>query len=413
MNLLVVSDAFWPDHTGGVSKSLLTEVEGLVARGHRVTVLTRRLRKGSPRYEQRAGYEVYRYPSPPKGSILYRMYPLFSLTMLRRSVKRLPPAFDVVYAHNVFQVLGWQDGWMDIPIVYTFHAPIVSELEIDARSGKYGLLGLLLPAVKPLVRKAEQAAFRRAGIILARSEFMKHEALRLGGLQIAGKIRVVPLAVDTTRYQFVDDPRKVRTSLGLPVDRRILLTVRRLVGRMGLENLVDAMKMVVRRHPDVVLLIGGTGYLKGALQERICSQGLEEHVRLLGFIPEETLPMYYQAADLFVLPTRELEGFGLATIEALSCGTPVVATPVGANPEVVGPLGREFLCRDETAQALAERITQWLDRGVPSEIRRACRAYCVSKFSVERVIANLEDAFSEAIKEKRGANDERFKQKCR
>ena len=52
------------------------------------------------------------------------------------------------------------------------------------------------------------------------------------------------------------------------------------------------------------------------------------------------------------------------------------------------------------AQALAERITQWLDRGVSSEIRRACRAYCVSKFSVERVIPALEDVFSETMKNK-------------
>src|SRR5207249_11624167 len=58
----------------------------------------------------------------------------------------------------------------------------------------------------------------------------------------------------------------------------------------------------------------------------------------LGFIPDETLPSYYHAADVFVLPTRELEGFGLVTVEALACGTPVLGTPVGATPEVLSGL---------------------------------------------------------------------------
>ena len=167
---------------------------------------------------------------------------------------------------------------------------------------------------------------------------------------------------------------------------------------MGLENLIDAMKTVVKHYPEAMLLIGGKGYLKNALQERIRSYKLEQHIKLLDFIPEEKLPSYYQAADLFVLPTTELEGFGLATIEALSCGTPVIATPVGANPEVVGPLGNEFLCRDVTAEALAERINWWLSRGISAEVRQTCREYCVSRFAVESVVASLENIFAEAIR---------------
>lgn len=90
----------------------------------------------------------------------------------------------------------------------------------------------------------------------------------------------------------------------------------------------------------------------------------------LGFIPEEELPAYYQTADLFVLPTAELEGFGLVTIEALSCGTPVLATPLGANPEVLSALGAEFLCKDKTVEAIAECINRWLDRGIPVDVRK-------------------------------------------
>ena len=71
---------------------------------------------------------------------------------------------------------------------------------------------------------------------------------------------------------------------------------------------------------------------------RSAQLGLDKHVTFLGFVPDADLPRYYQAADVFVLPTRELEGFGLVTAEALACGTPVLGTPVGATPELLEPL---------------------------------------------------------------------------
>lgn len=394
MDILVVADAFWPDHTGGISKSLLSEVEGLASRGHRVVVIARRLKKDSSAYEKREGYEVYRYLAPNEGSALYRTYPLFSIVQLPKLIRNLQIRLDVAYVHNPFQMLGIQWANLDLPEVYTFYAPILREIEIERKEGKYGFLSPLLNASKPFIRMAEYQALRRATVILVRSQFMKNEMRCLYKDIDPTKIALIPLAVDTVRFSFTTDPKAVRKRLGLPEDRIVLLTVRRLVARMGLENLVDAMRLVVEKHPKVLLLIGGKGYLENALRERIRSLGLERYIQLLGFIPEEMLPGYYQAADLFVLPTSELEGFGLATIEALSCGTPVVATPVGANPEVVGPLGSEFLCKDKTAEAIAERIIWWLDQGISTEVRQKCREYCVSRFTVEFVVASLEDIFA-------------------
>jgi glycosyltransferase involved in cell wall biosynthesis len=211
-------------------------------------------------------------------------------------------------------------------------------------------------------------------------------------------IKILPLAVDTRRFAPAGDRSAVRKLLGIPQDREVMLTVRRLVGRMGLNDLIDAMQMVVQRHPRAVLLIGGTGYLEQALKERVRLKGLEDHVRLLGFVPEEQLPAYYQAADLFVLPTVQMEGFGLVTIEALSCGTPVIATPVGANPEVVGPLDSGLLCERATADGLAERIAWWLERGVSADLRQACREYSLSRFAVAGVTTRLEQIFSQVVR---------------
>jgi len=90
---------------------------------------------------------------------------------------------------------------------------------------------------------------------------------------------------------------------------------------------------VSERFPNAILLIGGKGPLRGELEERIADYGLSNKVRLLGFIPDHELVSYYQAADLFVVPSQALEGFGLITVEALASGLPVMATPVGGNKE--------------------------------------------------------------------------------
>jgi len=277
------------------------------------------------------------------------------------------------------------------------------DIQIESRHGKFRGFGPLVKIAIVLVKRLEHCAIEGAHTVLVRSQYMKDQLESLYRLSDNKReARIVPIGVDTNMFQFCSDTQVHRLKLGLPPESRLLLTVRRLTGRMGLENLIDAMKLVARKHSSALLLIGGVGYLQNTLKERVRASGLDKHVRLLGFIPEDKLPHYYQAADLFILPTSELEGFGLATIEALSCGTPVIATPVGANPEVVGPLGSEFLCEDVTAEAIAERIDWWLSQTIPQEVRLACRNYCVSKFAISSVVDSLEQVFDEAIKPRGG-----------
>ena len=406
MKILVLTDAFWPDQTGGISKSLLTEVEGLVTQGHSVVVVTRQLKKALPLHEAREGYELYRYPSPFKGTALYRLYPLFSIRQIPKVVARLHREFHfkVAYVHNAFQAVGLSRCSQRIPYVYVFHAPTPREIEIDAAKGKYGLATPLVKVVNRWIKAKERQALTQAHAIIVRSKFMEEEMRKLYGDVGKGKTIRIPLCVDTQRFSFVEDPRVIREELGLPLNRPILLTVRRLVARMGLENLVTAMSYIIKKAPDVLLLIGGKGYLENYLYNQVKELSLDSNVKFLGFIPEEKLPKYYQAADLFILPTMALEGFGLATIEALSCGTPVIATPVGANPEVLEPLGEEFLCQDTTPEALAERIVWFIGQGINAELRRRCRNYCETNFSITKVVGSIEEVL-EAVSEGQNGSD--------
>jgi glycosyltransferase involved in cell wall biosynthesis len=131
---------------------------------------------------------------------------------------------------------------------------------------------------------------------------------------------------------------------------------------MGLEHLIAAMQELGEDGRDCLLLIGGEGPLRSTLERQIREQGLADRVTLLGFILEENLPKYYQAADLVLMPTYELEGFGLVTVEALACGTPVLGTPVAAIPEVLARLDPELVAEGTDSRSLAAAMRNILRR---------------------------------------------------
>jgi glycosyltransferase involved in cell wall biosynthesis len=167
---------------------------------------------------------------------------------------------------------------------------------------------------------------------------------------------LVPAGVDTRIFSPIPDYRSSRPALGLTREQFVLFTVRNLVPRMGLDTLLRAMVRVGQTIPHVQLLIGGCGPLRSELEAQVKTLGLEGCVRFLGFVPEDALPGYYRAADVFVLPTAQLEGFGLVTIEALASGTPVLGTPVGATDEILGRLDASLLAAGPDAESMATGV---------------------------------------------------------
>ena len=210
------------------------------------------------------------------------------------------------------------------------------------------------------------------------------------------RIVKIPGAVELERFRPAADRAAVRRALGLPEHRPLLLTVRNLERRMGLDLLLRAMARVKARVPEALLLLGGAGSLRGELEALGAALGLDGHVRFLGFIPDRTLPAFYQAADVFVLPTRELEGFGLVTVEALACGTPVLGTRVGATPEILAPLSPSLIFRGLAPETLADDLTGLLERltdpADAARLRAECRRHAEAHYGWDRAIAALAEA---------------------
>ncbi len=309
------------------------------------------------------------------------------------AAKALREGVNVVNAHFALYAFPWLRMIpASVPLVVNFQGPWAEEMRVQSSSLKRRL-------VSTVAKQIETAVYRRADRVITLSEAFRQLLHEQYGVPLS-RIRVVPGALHLDRYLAASPRAEARQRLGWPADRTVLLSVRRLAKRMGLELLIDAVAEVRAEFPQVLLLIGGKGPEADRLQERIAERQLGENVRLLGFVPEEELPLAYAAADVSVVPTTALEGFGLITAESLACGTPVLGTPVGATPEILRPLDPNLVFEAPTVRAMAERIRQVLRGEIRLPDREACRSY-VQRYGWPAVVPKILAVYEEAIAERR------------
>jgi len=243
----------------------------------------------------------------------------------------------------------------------------------------------------------EKKALRKSDHIVVLSEYTKGKLQKAYGLSPA-KIHIIPGGVDLNRFRPHNDKQSLRNRLGIPNGHFTLLTVRNLEPRMGLENLILVLKNILEAKTHVFLVVGGEGPLTQDLKSLAREIGVEDSVKFVGYIPEEELPYYYQMADLFILPTTELEGFGLVTVEALASGLPVLGTPVGGTKEILAHLGPEFLFADSTPSSMARLILKAMQTWATNpesynQISMKCRNIAEKNYSWDEHINRLENLF--------------------
>jgi len=393
LRLLVVSDVSPLRVAGGGERVLWEQAARLARRGHRVTVVSRAAEDAAPTTPH-DGVRVSEFPVDRRS---LARFILSSIRGARAAAGRELRAAgaDVLHLHQPlsgFGVLRSPAG-RRLPSLYTFHSP--APLEYRLRRGmtrlhRGGVAGRVGMAV---LWALECLCVRRATRVHVLSAFSADLLRRLYGVPAARIVRI-PGGVDTDRFRPADRA-EARRALGLPAGRPLVLTLRNLEARMGLDALLRALAEVRRAVPDVLLLVGGTGSLRGELEALAASLDLGAHVRFLGWVADAELPRWYQAADVFVLPTRALEGFGLVTVEALASGTPVLGTPVGATPEILGALAPSPLFEDASPAAMARGLRAFLEGTArdPEGARTlgaACRRLAETSYSWERAVDGLE-----------------------
>ena len=301
------------------------------------------------------------------------------LLKLRRGVKEelaRGPRPALIASHFSLYVFPLLDLLWRHPHVVHFHGPWADESAAEGESSRAVYF-------KQTIERVTYATARRF-IVLSkafRDVLVTRYRIR------EDRIDIVPGGVQADAFKTGLSRAEARERLGWPKDRIILLTVRRLARRMGLENFIEAIGQLREKEPTILAVLAGTGPLAGELAALVERKNLQEHVRLVGFVPDADLPVAYRAADASVVPSIALEGFGLIVLESLAAGTPAIVTPVGGLPEAVSALSKDLILDGSSPAQLADGLAARLAalERLPSE--SACQAYAKDNFDWP-VIAN-------------------------
>ncbi|WP_454760917.1 glycosyltransferase family 4 protein [Caulobacter segnis] len=308
-----------------------------------------------PASEVRRGVEVLhpRYLVAPKIGNRLTPWTLYRAGLrAARALRAKGQTFDVIDAHYFFP-----DGVAAAALGRALGLPVV----ITARG-----TDLTLIPRDPGARRAIAWAVQEAAACVAVCDDLRKRLMALG----APEDRTLTLrnGVDLERFS-LGDRAACRARLGL--SGFVLLSVGSLIPRKGHALTIEAM----RRYPDGLLLIAGSGPLRAELEALARALGVADRVRFLGETPHADLPDLYRAADIMVLAS-EREGWANVLLEAMASGTPVVATAVNGAPEVVRSPSAGVLVGERTVERLVEAIDR-LRQTRPSreETRRYAEAF--------------------------------------
>lgn len=284
---------------GGIEKVMLDLTEGLSGRGFECDMLCAASRGSyTITLNERARILAVRTLARVKSTML-------APAMILR-LRRIRRHYDIVHIHHPdpMAALALRLSGFKGRVVLHWHSDILRQRK-------------LLQLVRPL----QAWLLRRADAIVGTSPAYLSESKWLTDVQ--HKCTCIPIGIASPESPSAADVIDIRERYG---HRRIVFAMGRLVSYKGFEYLIDAAAML----PDsYVIVIGGTGPLESSLQERIDAAGLASKVILAGRIPDNRLSAYYRAATIFCLPSVErTEAFGVVQIEAMACGTPVVATTI-------------------------------------------------------------------------------------
>ncbi len=403
MNILFVADVSIAEVIGGAERVIFEQSTHLAERGHDVHILTRRLPGHKQNKDVIQNVKEWRYDVDLKSG---------ALSSLRETGQNSKRLFDFLHNEYNFDCINFYQPFSAFGVIQSSLSKRVKRIytcfsfsfeEFISRNAKpNGLFKKMSYLCNVQTRKwMEKRVLKSCNEIVVLSQFTQEALLNVYKIS-PQKVSIIPGGVDLKRFSPTTGKDELRRRLQIPVGKVVLFSVRNLVPRMGLENLMTAMQEVVKFAPDIYLVLGGKGHLKDDLIALSKKLGVEDFIRFVGFIPEEELPVYYRMADLFILPTRELEGFGLVTLEAMASGIPVLGTPVGGTEEILGKFAPNFLFKDIEPDSIAALIVENYSKlkenpQMWKDLSHRCRSFVENNYSWEKNVDSMEEIFSRLL----------------
>lgn len=311
----------------------------------------------------------------------YALVPFFIMAQLVVLIRLLNRCqFDCIHAH-------WLIPQGLIAITACLFMKSAPPVIVTSHGGDlFGLKGYVLNRLKRFV------ALRSAAVTVV-SQAMRDV---LQELRIAdSRINVIPMGVDL-RNRFV--PAVQRSA------SEALLFVGRLVEKKGLKYLIEALPLILKKHPNATLRVVGDGQEKERILERILELGLGEHVEFLGAVANETLTKIYHSSDVVVFPSvvagdGDREGFGLVLVEALGCECATVVTDLPAMRDIVDHGKSALVVPQKDSTQIAKKIRLLLeDVKLRQTIGRQGRVQVLQKFDWEIITVQYKDLIYSVMK---------------
>lgn len=363
---------FPPEHVG-TARYAATVAEGLAKRGVRVTVLAPAYARNHPE-DDALSYQVVRIRGGNHKLVPLR-YPL-ARAALGKALNEIRP--DILWAANgmATRVAGTLTGELNVPVVGSIHGTDIAT-RLPGRSPRTWIESI-----------PQRRFYERADRLITNSQFTRDLALQKG--LDPGKLQVVYLGVELPG-DVEATRRRAQENHPELAERRIVLTVGRLVKQKGHSVLIEAMDRVMASRPEVLHIIVGQGPERVPLAAQIRSSGRERDILLVGRLAASELEDYYALARVFALTSHTarsyVEGLGFVFLEAASRGLPAVGTRHGGIPEVILNGETGFLGDPHQPEEIAEHIGRLLDdEALGRQMGDNARLHVAQHFSIERMV---------------------------
>lgn len=392
MKLLAIAETFFPERPTGLARVAWDVCRELVRRRHEVHLLCpSSLVATDFDLQELEGVQVCRFRAPAISGLDPRN-PWIRVRAYRRAIEACGALnrWDVIHCHGVYGVAAAMSlTRRRVPIVHSIHSPALEEQRWNwTREGLSG--AAKLPGLA-LIRHLEEKSLTGSAVCHTLSDYTRHRMERFYPMSAMKRWAVIPHWIDES-WQRTHSRNDARRRLGWRIDVPVVLSVRQLRPRYGLDNAIRALAGLIATGRCEFRIVGG-GESRAHLERIAVGLGIKHGVMFEGLLSEESLRLAYQAADVFLLPTRALECFGLIAQEAMAVGLPVVATCGGAIPEILAPLMPQLLVPPGAEPSIADRVAAVLAGSISIPEPSTIVDHIVTRFSRQRLGDAYEQLF--------------------
>ena len=280
------------------------------------------------------------------------------------------------------------------PVIHTIHGVLADEYAQSLRASSTTLRSRFADLIMKKMAMTEKETAENADLIVTVSKYSAEKAVEFYDINPA-KIRIVPNGVDTQKFKPIDDLKNTRRQIGIN-NRPCVLFVGRLIPRKGLSYLIEAAKLIVKEIDNIVFLIVGEGPLRKYLVSYVNKINLSGKFIFLGDVSEDRLPLIYNCADVFALPSIQ-EGQGIALLEAQSTAKPVVAFRVGGVPEALLEGQSGILTKPDSYEFSQSLLRLLSNSSAREEMGYKGRQFVVKNFSWDLCAQKMLRGYREAV----------------